>query len=118
MPGYAAISGLITGTTAGSNPLGPFVTAANAAADFVVQGPILPSGNFTVTCPLFVSAGVIIVPNPANTQTLTLKGINGDTGIPLSPVAPTMISWPASPPATFVLTAGGNFTTVTSLIFF
>jgi hypothetical protein len=70
----------------------------------------LSSGNNTITVPSSSGVtvkGATIVPPSDNTQTLTLKGIAGDTGIALSKVNPTAISFDTAP-ANFVLNAGGT----------
>lgn len=65
----------------------------------------LASGVNTITPPTAAS-GVIIIPPAANTQTITLKGIAGDTGVPLNKIAPNVLIL-ATPAAAFVLTTGG-----------
>lgn len=118
MGGYAAISGLVYGTPAGTVTIGPYTIAANALADFssTASTPTSP-GNTTVNVPSF-AAGVILVPNTANTAALTLKGIAGDTGIAISPNNPSLLSFPTSPPASFVITAGSGYTGLLQIIFF
>src|SRR5215472_16476033 len=118
MGGYAAISGLVTGTPAGTVTLGPYTIAANSLADFSSQTVSLTSpGSTTITVPSF-AAGVIIVPNTANTASLTLKGVGGDTGITIAPALPCLLSFPASPPASFVITAGASYTGLLQVAFF
>src|SRR5271156_3644110 len=79
----------------------------NASA--VVPGAqALVVGANTINVPTG-AIGVKIKPPPANTQSLILKGVTGDTGVRISPTAPT--TWlfdPAALPSTFVLTAGGS----------
>jgi len=58
-----------------------------------------PTGGTTVK-------GATIIPPPANAQTITLKGITGDTGIPLHKTEPTSIA--LENPSAFGLTVGGN----------
>ena len=62
----------------------------------------LPTGGSTV-----VSA--TIVPPTGNTQTITLKGVTGDTGVALHKTDPTVIALDAGV-TNFVLTAGGTIT--------
>lgn len=59
-------------------------------------------------CPTFAtSGGVFIVPPTGNTNTITLKGVTGDTGIPLNVSAPTFVCLPTTPVA-FGITTGGS----------
>lgn len=82
----------------------------------------LISGANTINstnCPAIATAsGVIILPPVANGATLTLKGVTGDTGIAIAylgapNVAPTFLSFAATPPSSFVITTNS---TVTGLI--
>lgn len=66
----------------------------------------LALGDTTVAIPT-TAAGVIIVPPTANAQVLKLKGAGADTGITISPRAPTMLSFANPPPASFIINAGG-----------
>lgn len=60
------------------------------------------------TCPTFAtSGGVFIVPPTGNLSTITLKGVTGDTGIPLKVSAPTFLCLP-TPPTAFGITTGGS----------
>lgn len=90
-------------------PTMTFPAATNSVAPGDIDVLSLVLGNNTVTLPTGGSTpkGATIIPPPGNAQTLTLKGVNGDTGIPLSKVDPTSISFETPPPASFVLTAGG-----------
>ena len=72
----------------------------------------LAIGFNTITVPTGVTGGVIIDPPNTNTQTLTLKGVTGDTGTPLSKVNATLVAFDTSPPASIGLTAGGIITNV------
>lgn len=85
----------------------------NAFSPAVVQSLDLASGFNainTTTCPALARAGgVFLIPPAGNTQTLTLKGVTGDTGIALSLTAPTFLSLTTSPP-NFGITAGGTVT--------
>lgn len=76
----------------------------------------LSSGANTVTVNT-KTAVLIVVPPTDNAQTITLKGISGDTGIELSPKAPFMLSFDGSPPTSIILTAGGTVTGVQVLQF-
>lgn len=86
----------------------------SAAENAVSPGSItiheLAAGNNTITVPVATGVtvkGATIIPPAGNAQTLTLKGVNGDTGIALSNTDPTSIAFETAP-ANFVLTAGGT----------
>lgn len=80
---------------------------------------VLASGANTITVPqLPVPTFCIIIPNPSNTVAMTVKGIAGDTGIRISQIYPTMLSFdPAALPASFVVNAASLATTSTTFIF-
>lgn len=83
----------------------------NAAANGAISNLDLISGANTITLPAGTVRGATIVPPSGNTEVITLKGVTGDTGIPLHVTDPTSISFDAStPPVSFVLTVGGNIT--------
>ena len=118
MAGQVLISGQLTGVAAASYiNIGPFTIAGNSANNFQVNSVTLASGANTVTVPTW-AVGCIINPNVTNTTGLTLKGVTGDTGVALDPSGPTLLNFPATTPASFVLTAASLFSTVTEVIFF
>jgi hypothetical protein len=118
MAGQVLISGQLTGTAAASViNVGPFTIAGNAANNFQVTNVTLASGANTITVPSW-AVGCIINPSVTNTTGMTLKGVTGDTGVPLDPSGPTLLNFPSSPGASFVLTAASLFTTITEVIFF
>lgn len=67
----------------------------------------LSSGNNTITVPANAIAVTILMP-AGNTVQVTLKGINGDTGIALNLVDPTSIGLQSV--STFVLSAASAVT--------
>ena len=69
-------------------------------------GVVLAAGTNTITIPANCSV-VTISPPPGNVQTLTLKGVAGDTGIPILATG-TTVFMPLfqAATATFVITAG------------
>lgn len=71
----------------------------------------LTTGNNTITPPTggSVPNSVTITPPAGNTQTITLKGVSGDTGISLHKTNPCTITL-FDPTSTFVLVAGGAIT--------
>ena len=99
------LSGTVDGLAIGSQPISPTpntYSAANGTRQFVN----LASGNNTITVPSGAHA-VGIFPPSGNAVTIQLKGINADTGVALAVNQWTWIAFSeASPPATFVLTAG------------
>lgn len=90
----------------------PFALAENTTSAAAISNLTLTTGANTITLPTGVGTikNALIIPPTGNSQTLTLKGVTGDTGVPLSPTAPTLLSFPASPSATFCITAGGAVT--------
>lgn len=97
------LSGDVVGTEA-------FSAAANAASPGGVQAPVtLSSGNNTITVPTggTTPTAVTIIPPVGNTNLITLKGINGDTGVPLHKTDPTSIALDSTC-ASFVLNAAAQ----------
>ena len=84
-----------------------FDAAANASGSGQNQLIDLVTGPNTITPPND-AVGVTIVPPDDNAVTLTLKGVTGDTGVPLSLVDPSSLGLASD--AAFVITAGGNVT--------
>lgn len=83
---------------------------ANAASPGGIQSYNLASGNNTITLPATPVSATIIPPTD-NTETITLKGISGDTGLKLSPTDPTVLAFdPNNLPASFLLVAGDTIT--------
>lgn len=84
----------------------------DAAESLVSPGSIetieLVAGNNTITVPDNAVSATIIPPS-ANEETLTLKGVNGDTGIGLARISPTSIGL-ASGVTSFVIAAGDDMT--------
>lgn len=89
-----------------------FNAAANTASPGSITMHTLSSGANTITLPTGGSTvkAATIVPPEDNAETLTLKGVSGDTGIALNKVDPTTITFDSPAPANFVLTAGGTIT--------
>ena len=86
--------------------------ASNAASPGSVTLHTFTGAGFnTVTLPTGGSTVVsgTIVPPAGNTQTITLKGVTGDTGVALHLTDPTTIAF-ASTVTTFGLTVGGTIT--------
>lgn len=89
-----------------------FPAAGNATAPGDIDVITLAAGNNTISVPniaaLAVAKGCTIVPPSGNANTLTLKGVAGDTGIPLHKTDPTSITFDTPPAASFVLNAGAQ----------
>lgn len=100
------LGGDITNGTDGED----FAVVENQTAPSAITLLSLASGANTITVPSssgITVKGALLIPPAGNTQTLTLKGVSGDTGVALSKTEPTFISFD-TPPATFVITAGGT----------
>jgi hypothetical protein len=80
--------------------------AQNATSPANHQLVAVISGNVTVTPPSG-TLYALIVPPSGSTVTKTLKGVAGDTGVPLSLTNPSLISLAVSP-GTFVLTGSAT----------
>lgn len=97
--------------TAGGSTNIPLPTATNANSPLITSYQNLASGANTITISANASSFMLIPPT-GNTQTLTLKGLTADTGIPLSKIAPFVLQFDTVPPASLVITAGGIVTGV------
>lgn len=87
----------------------------NPQSPCVVQAISLVMGANTINaanCPAIATAsGLFILPPPGNGTTLTLKGVTGDTGIPIAFTgAPTFLSFANPGPTSFVVTASSLLT--------
>lgn len=75
----------------------------------------LASGANTITIPTGTSLIIVQLP-VGNAQNVTVKGVTGDTGLPMLITGVAM--WqPLSSATTFCLTAGGAIATLTSITF-
>lgn len=98
------IEGSVIGMAGGAEGISLSVFIASAIGQR--QLITLASGANTITVPTG-STMVIIVPPTTNTQTMTLKGVTGDTGIALDVAKPFVLSLAAGV-ASFVITAGAQ----------
>lgn len=96
----------LTGDIEASNS---FAAASNSASPGKVDVVTLAIGANTITPPSggTTPKSVTIIPPAANTATITLKGISGDTGVVLHLTDPTSIGL-NSATTTFVLTASAE----------
>lgn len=117
MAGTVTIQGQLTTLQQGTVQVGPFTLTANATSNFAASETTLASGANTITVPTW-AAGCIIIPPTTNAVALTLKGVTGDTGILLSLTLPSLVMFPATPSASFVITAASLTTAPTSVVFF
>lgn len=113
--GTSTISTTAAFNLTGNNPgVAVDIQLFNSNSPAVVQAINLISGANTINatnCPALANAGgLILIPPTNNTQSITLKGASGDTGIVLSKVAPTTLTFDVTPPTSFVLTTGGGIT--------
>lgn len=85
--------------------------AANGSSPGSITIHTLALGDNTITVPTGGSTvkGATIIPPSGNAQTITLKGVGGDTGVQLSKLDPSSIAFETAP-ANFVLNAGGTIT--------
>ena len=121
--GNITVAAVVQGSAAGTwslNTMGQAFTAPSAV--FAETLVALISGATTVNVPTGSTAVILVPPNSSYPQpnpnwagTLTLKGVTGDTGVPLSTKYVTEIPWDsATAPASFVITstATGTMTAV------
>ena len=66
----------------------------------------LINGNTTVNVPA-TAQGFTIVPPPGSTVSKTLKGVAGDTGVPVHPTLPTSVALTPGAVASLVISANG-----------
>lgn len=87
--------------------------ASNTASPASIEIKTLASGANTITLPTGGSTVVActIVPPSGNTDSITVKGVSGDTGIRIHNTDPTTIAVDSSV-TSFVLTAGAQITGV------
>jgi len=95
-----------TGDVTGTETI---AAATNAASPGSITIQNLASGLNTITVPVAAGAtptSVVIQPPTGNTQTITLKGVTGDTGVGVHLTDHLKLSLAATT-TTFVLTTGG-----------
>jgi hypothetical protein len=99
-----------TGDVTGTETL---AAAYNSASPGMIEIKTLASGANTITVPTggTTPTACTILPPAGNTQTLTLKGVTGDTGVGLHLTDPSTVSLAAAT-SSFCLTAGNTITGV------
>ena len=112
--GTVGITANVTGGPEGSWSLGPPAGLRSvSAAVYSEQVISLSVGANTITLPSSISAAFIIPPNASYPQpnptyggTLTLKGVTGDTGVPISNTFITPLQFDtATSPSSIVINA-------------
>jgi hypothetical protein len=108
-----------TGTFQGGTfTIGPLVINSTFSS-LQVNALTFGSGTFISTSSPAGSFGVIIDPPSSNQVQLTLKGVTGDTGIPIAPNLPTVIPFYNVVVANAVgLTSASSITGNVTLTFF
>lgn len=86
---YGSVTGLSSGTRAVDVSITASATAVDAASTLTING------FSAVTIPTGATA-VLIIPPTGNANAITLKGVTGDTGVPLSLTKPSAIALAAS----------------------
>lgn len=99
--GTLYLTGTLAGEPEGQSTISLSWSITAGVSDALVG---LSSGANTVTVPTGTTL-VIIVPPTSNTETITIKGVSGDSGVQISKTAPSIFAWQTG--STFVLTAGG-----------
>jgi hypothetical protein len=116
--GLVTIQGSVTQVPQGQITVGPLTLTPTSSNQYSSSNLILSSGANTITVPTWATH-IIIEPDPANTVSITLKGVTGDTGIPLALNQASVFSIPgAGSPGTIVLTSGAGATLYTNIVFF
>ena len=109
-----AVSSTFSSTVAYTGDLSlteTFPDAANGASPGQIQILTLSSGDNTITPPSggTTPVGVIIIPPASNPNVITLKGVGGDTGVPIHKTLQTKLSL-NNPAGTFILNAAATVT--------
>ena len=117
MPGQVTLGGTLNGLPFGTIQFPPITIAANSAGNLVVVAITLANGFNAIAVPTW-AVGVIILPNVTNAVPMTLKGVTGDTGLPLSLTSPSLLSFGAITPANIGLTSSGAGATITQVVFY
>lgn len=103
------VQGTLTGGVTGSEN---FATGSivNTSAVEYVQPVALANGFNSITVPTGAK-GMYIIMAAGNTSVTTIKGVTGDTGLPIAPAGIFVMSFASSPPATIGITITTGTTT-------
>ena len=97
------ITGQIAGLPTGAKDIDVTLSTSGGLCDVVN----VASGATTVTVPAGQTRGLIMPPS-ANTATITIKGVTGDTGIAQALTGPVLLSFSTSTGTTFVVSASAS----------
>lgn len=87
----------------------------NTNAPTAISNVALTAGTNTITTPsttVFQVRAAIIVPPTDNAGTLTLKGASGDTGISISGINPTLLTFSTTAPSSSFLLVASTATNI------
>lgn len=116
--GNVTVSGNVSNLSAGSSSnFGPSTSNASAAVEYNTTVTLTTGAN-TITLPTGLTSLIIVgpngtnpTPNPSSGSVLTLKGVAGDTGVPMSNAYPTVLQWDTGQsPASIVINASAGCT--------
>jgi hypothetical protein len=118
--GTLTLAAAVSGGPDGARSFGPFSVTTQAAVGDTLPVSLAVGAN-TVSLPTGTTWAIIVPPNatapgtpnpnPGYGGTLTLKGVTGDTGVPLSIKWWTVLTFDAATlPASFVVTASATGT--------
>jgi hypothetical protein len=99
--GTLYLTGTLAGEPEGQSTISLSWSITAGVSDALVG---LSSGANTITVPAGTKL-VIIIPPTTNTETITAKGVSGDTGFQISKTEPTPLTWQTG--SSFVLTTSG-----------
>lgn len=117
MAGTVTISGLSASEPAGQRVLGPLsIQGTVVIGDTVSES--LNSGDNTIVVPSG-SVGVVVVPPSTGSAALKYRtSLNsGDAGLPISPSAPSIHTFPSPAPTSIILNASTGQAAFTALWF-
>lgn len=97
---YGSVTGLPSGTRSVDVSI-TVGTGVDSTQTYTVNG-------FQNLSPPSGATAVLIIPASGNAQTLTLKGVTGDTGVLLNKTQPTVVALDTSP--SIGVTTGGSAT--------
>lgn len=97
----------VTGQDSGSKVVTGSWTITTPINNIITQ--TLSTGDNTITWPSGATV-CIIAPDPGETETLTLKGAGGDTGVTIASTQPVILTKGSA--GSFIVTAGGNTSAV------
>lgn len=91
----------------GFGGFGPLYNSSTAnPAGLAPSSVTLAAGFNSIPVPA-TALGVVIVPPTASTNGKALKGVTGDTGIPIAPAGVTVLTWTAAQVAALGITSVG-----------